>query len=126
VILLVDDNEDFKTIYEAAFRHHGIDLKVCLSGGEALKYLESCEACDAVILDLSMPIQDGLTIAEEIRFNESLHPEKKPVRLAFFTARNIDGAIRRIAERTNVERVFQKPIDPYVLISRIKEWLGYV
>lgn len=123
-IFIVDDNLDYKEINEIIFRESLCKLTVMTSGAEILTYLndEHGEA-DAVILDLSMPTLDGLTVAQEIRRNEALHPEKEPVHIAFFTARNIDAPIVRVAEKTNVERIFTKPVDPVEFVAEVEKWL---
>lgn len=123
-VFIVDDNLDYKEINEIIFKDSPCDLTVMTSGAEILTYLtKNGGAADAVILDLSMPTLDGLTVAQEIRRNEELHPEKTPVKLAFFTARQIDEPIMRVAKQTNVEKIFNKPVDPFGFVEEVEEWL---
>ena len=112
-VLLVDDQPDTRKLTEVYFQNEpDVEFVSLASGAEALTYLsENDTDVDAVLLDLAMPTLDGLTIAEEIRRNENLHPRGKPVKLAFFTARSIDPPIERVKEQCNVERIFLKPVD---------------
>jgi CheY-like chemotaxis protein len=106
-VLFVDDNADSTELFEIIARQMDVKPTVCNDSTDALKLLEA-EEFDAVILDLSMPVIDGLTLAEEIRQNEQNKPHKKPVCIIFYTARTIDGAIQRVAQRVGVERIYQK------------------
>jgi CheY-like chemotaxis protein len=106
-VLFVDDNPDSTELFEIIALQSDIKPTVCNDSTDALKLLEA-EEFDAVILDLSMPVIDGLTLAEEIRQNEQNKPHKKPVCIIFYTARTIDGAIQRVAQRVGVERIYQK------------------
>jgi CheY-like chemotaxis protein len=116
-ILVIDDNPD--TLDLVSFQLKEFEVVTASSGGEALEILEY-EDIDAVILDLAMPVLDGLEVAEQIRLNEALHPERK-TKIAFYTAHIVDDAILRIAEKTQVERIFKKAETD--LRNEVREWL---
>ena len=44
--------------------HYSVDS--CMDGGEALEYLQSAEY-DAVVLDIMMPVEDGLSVLKKMR-----------------------------------------------------------
>jgi CheY-like chemotaxis protein len=117
----VDNDEDTSKMFEFIGRSEDIDTACFTSGTEALQYLENNKV-DAVILDLAMPILDGLTVAEEIRRNEQNHPERKRVKIAFLTGAEIDSTVLRVANRVGVEKIFHKPCDMYATIQEIKGW----
>lgn len=121
-ILIVEDNYDTRELNLFTLKQAGFEVTAAGSGGEALELLEN-EEFDAVVLDLAMPVLDGLTVAEEIRNNEALHHDRKNVRLAFLTAFEIDGAIKRIAAKTRVEKIFKK-LEAVDLPNVLKEWLN--
>lgn len=121
--LLIEDNQDTAELFEYAARQLNIIPTVCDDGAAALKLLEAKEF-DVVILDLSMPVLDGLTISQQIRKNEEIHPNKKPVCIIFYTARNIDRAILRVAHEVNVMRIYQKPYDMTDMLAEIYEICG--
>jgi CheY-like chemotaxis protein len=123
-ILFVDDDPDIADLYRINGRLLGVDVTGFTSGGEALSYLEMPETeTDVVLLDLMLPTLDGLTIAEEIRRNETIHPERRPVKIAFVTAANQSDAIKRIGGRVKVEAIYQKPADLRQVITDAKEWI---
>ena len=117
-ILIVDDNRDLLPLFEL-LDDDCLNFLVAENGLEALSVIE-----DNPDIDLSMPTFDGIACVEEIRRNELMHPQKEPLRLAFFTASTVDSVIHRVQIENNVERIFTKPIDPYLLIVKIKEWLN--
>ena len=122
-ILIVDDNRDLLPLFEL-LDDDSLNFLVAENGLEALSVIEDNPDIKAVLLDLSMPTFDGIACVEEIRRNELMHPQKEPLRLAFFTASTVDSVIHRVQIENNVERIFTKPIDPYLLIVKIKEWLN--
>jgi CheY-like chemotaxis protein len=123
-VILVDDNEEMTELYEHYFRSHALDWKVFKNGFEALDYLRDADDVAAVVLDLAMPTLDGLTVSQEIRRNENLRPERKPVKIAYFTAYDKTRAIEKVIERENIEKYFVKPMPVDELISKVKEWLN--
>ena len=122
-ILIVDDNRDLLPLFEL-LDDDSLNFLVAENGLEALSVIEHNPDIKAVLLDLSMPTFDGIACVEEIRRNELMHPQKKPLHLAFFTASTVDAVIHRVQIANNVERIFTKPIDPYLLVEKIKEWLN--
>ena len=123
-VLVIDDDRDTRDMTVEVLRQAGIDADSCSSGTEALTLLESDTRIEAVMIDLAMPVLDGLTVAEEIRANERLHPEKRPVHLAFLTGYDIDEPIRRIAERTGVEQIILKDGNVAALPGKVRELLS--
>lgn len=119
--LLIDDDDSGRQMVKTLLQFEGIEVVAFDSGAEGLKYLET-ETPDCVLLDLSMPVLDGLTVAEEIRRNETVHG-KAPIPIAFLTAQNIDDAVLRIAEKTNVGRIFKKVVDIEKLGGELRQWL---
>lgn len=120
-VLIVEDHADTRAIY-ANCSTDAIHLTTVASGETALEMIDENEF-DAVLLDLSMHPLDGLQVAQEIRRNEETHTNKKRVHLAFFTARLIDETVQEVAAETDVEMIFQKPCDPFVLVEQVESWL---
>lgn len=123
-IVLVEDNADLRSLGELVFRNAGFEIAAFSNASDALKFIDNSENIDAVITDLAMSPVDGLTLAEQIRLNELTHATKKPVQLAFMTAHNVTDAVKRVATKTNTERIFTKPINPETLIKDVTEWLN--
>lgn len=69
-ILIVDNEEKFCKVIQAALEMENIESHYCLSGGEALGFLES-NPVDIVVSDLRMEGMDGLQLLEEIKARHS-------------------------------------------------------
>lgn len=125
VIVLVEDNLDNCEVTKILLEAAGFEVITFSTGEPALEYLNRAgDHIDAVILDLSLPTLDGLTIAEEIRLNEASF-NRKTVPLAFYTAyyHTTGGAVERIAKKCAVERIFEKGDIKTTLSDKIKSWL---
>jgi DNA-binding response OmpR family regulator len=66
-ILIVDDEEDIRNLYESEFEIEGYNTYSVSSGSEALEYIKKNSDLDLVILDIKMDDLDGLEVLENIR-----------------------------------------------------------
>ncbi len=93
-ILIVDDNEMNADMLADILEEEGASCEVCGNGMDALNiFLQSgsCDACgnvherlDAILMDIQMPVMDGLTAAEEIR--RSGHADAADIPIIAITA----------------------------------------
>lgn len=65
-ILIAEDEKDLNRIITARLKEEHYSVDSCMDGGEALKYLQSAEY-DAVVLDIMMPVEDGLSVLKKMR-----------------------------------------------------------
>lgn len=65
-ILLVDDEEELRTLYASALRHAGFAVRVAKDGKDAMTCLEQ-KRPDAVLSDMMMPRLDGWGLLGNIR-----------------------------------------------------------
>ncbi len=66
-LLIVDDNETNRQILTRQAQSWGMKPQASASGPEALVWLRAGQSFDLAILDMHMPVMDGLTLAAEIR-----------------------------------------------------------
>ncbi|MGQ0658908.1 MAG: response regulator transcription factor [Chromatiales bacterium] len=64
-LLLVDDDETFRTVLAAALRKRGYAVHAAADGNSALA-LARAHACDYAVVDLRMPGPSGLTVVEAL------------------------------------------------------------
>jgi CheY-like chemotaxis protein len=122
-LVCVDDDKDVSEMMKIVGEQERVWTMSFTNGAEALPFLEENQV-DVVLLDLAMPVLDGLTVAEEIRLNESNNPGRKRVKIAFLTGWPISETIHRVAERIGTEAIFTKPMDPNETIAKIKSWFS--
>ncbi|MEI9966653.1 MAG: response regulator [Candidatus Moraniibacteriota bacterium] len=60
-VLIVDDNPDIREIYRVKFEREGFGTRTAEDGEKALHAMRA-ELPDAILLDLQMPIVDGLEV----------------------------------------------------------------
>jgi len=66
-VMLVDDEVQFVEAITKRLRKREIQVISCLSGEKALKVLETHRNLDVVILDVKMPVMDGIQTLQEIK-----------------------------------------------------------
>ncbi|HJA64842.1 MAG TPA: response regulator transcription factor [Candidatus Mediterraneibacter cottocaccae] len=65
-ILIAEDEKDLNRIISSRLQAEQYSVDSCFDGEEALDYLASAEY-DAVVLDIMMPVMDGLTVLKKMR-----------------------------------------------------------
>jgi len=65
-VLVVDDNDTNRSILGTQLRAWGMSPVLVASGAEALQKLQG-QKFDVILVDLQMPVMDGVTLAREIR-----------------------------------------------------------
>ena len=66
-ILIVDDEEGIRGLYESELQAEGFTTHSVTSGEEALQYIDENQRVDLVILDIKMENMNGLEVLEELR-----------------------------------------------------------
>lgn len=72
-ILLVDDDKSIRESLGRALGFEGYDVETAADGAAALETLR-IEQFDSILLDVTMPIMDGLTVARKLRERSDLTP----------------------------------------------------
>jgi two-component system, OmpR family, response regulator MprA len=66
-VLVVDDDKGVREALLTALRYEGYDVTAVSNGGEALGNLDGDHGFDAIVLDVSMPVIDGLSVCRAVR-----------------------------------------------------------
>ena len=113
-ILLVDDQRDIRSIVGLALGKIGkFEVQVCSSGEEALAAAPDFSP-DLLMLDLSMPVMDGMATLKGLR---ELGIDAPAI---FFTARLKPADVVSYRE-LGVLGVIPKPFDPLKLGAQLRE-----
>jgi signal transduction histidine kinase/CheY-like chemotaxis protein len=118
-ILLAEDNEISRRVALKHLERHHARVTCACDGAEATR-LANEDAFDAIILDIRMPILDGLAAARRIRAAES-SGQRTPI--VALTA-NAFAADRRAALQAGFDYFIAKPVDPFELIALIQTALA--
>ncbi len=66
-ILIVDDDKFLLNMYSIKFQREKFSVTTAGDGAEALKKIEEGFVPDAIVLDMIMPVMDGLEFLEKMR-----------------------------------------------------------
>ena len=116
-ILLVDDEKDILEFLSYNLRNEGFHIFTATNGQEAVQMTREIQP-DLVLMDVMMPVMDGIEACREIRNIESC----ENTLVAFLSARGEDYS--QIAGfEAGGDDYITKPIKPKVLVSRVKALL---
>jgi len=114
-LLLVDDEENLRSMLAAALRHNGFEVEAAASGREALDTIGSIRP-DLVLLDVMMPDLDGFEVCRRLRNEGSRVP------VLFLTAR--DGTEDKVRGLTlGGDDYLVKPFSLEELVARVEALL---
>lgn len=72
-ILIVDDEIRIAAFIEKGLRQHGFDTAIASNGEQALQILLT-NHFDLLLLDINLPIKDGITVLSELQAHNMLIP----------------------------------------------------
>jgi CheY-like chemotaxis protein len=110
-ILIVDDDSNNQRMLSYSLRKVGYDVLLASNGQAGLDVLKSQEI-NLAIIDLSMPIMDGLSLLRLIRSDEVF--SQLPV--IILTASGDDDELS-IAEKLGIEAFLTKPSSSRILLK---------
>ena len=113
-VLVVDDDDDIRRLLADYLEGSGFRTHLAADGHAMWKMLEQTRA-DIVVLDLSLPGTDGLTLCRDLRARSSL-----PV--IMLTARG-EALDRIIGLEMGADDYLAKPFEPRELLARIRSVL---
>ncbi|PWH82947.1 response regulator transcription factor [Brumimicrobium oceani] len=118
-VLILDDEEEIRELLEYNLTKHGFKCYLASDGKEGLEVLaQEKDNINLVLLDVMMPIMDGIEVCEIIRKN----PNYDSILICFLTARNEDYS-QVAGLDAGADDYIAKPLKPKVLISRINALL---
>jgi signal transduction histidine kinase/CheY-like chemotaxis protein/HPt (histidine-containing phosphotransfer) domain-containing protein len=116
-LLLVEDNEINRQVAQEMLEGFGIDVTTAQDGEEAIALLND-EQFDGVLMDMQMPVMDGITATREIRKNP--HNQKLPI--IALTA-NVMVSEQKEFLDAGITDYIGKPIDPDHLVATLAKWV---
>lgn len=116
-ILVVDDEEDVVRLLEFRLSKEGFDVICCGDGQTAITLTEQHKP-DLVILDIMMPLMDGMEVLRQIRSRRAT--SKIPV--IMLTAKTSSVAVDE-ARQLWVSDYIMKPFDPEKLVEKVRKAL---
>ena len=116
-LLVADDNEANRELIGAILRSAGHEVEVARDGAEALAAVQS-GAYDLVLMDVRMPVMDGLAAARAIR---ALGGDVARIPIIALTANVLADQVA-FYRAQGMDAHVAKPINPRELLIKIVEW----
>jgi two-component system alkaline phosphatase synthesis response regulator PhoP len=116
-ILIVDDEPDIIEILKFNLENEGYNVISAANGKEALKLADK-HIPQLIILDLMMPVMDGIEACERLRMDKKFNNTV----IMFLSARGEDYS-QVAAFESGADDYVTKPIKPRILNSKVKALL---
>jgi two-component system response regulator YesN len=102
-ILIVEDDTALNEAYVTILNGAGYEVAAAFNGEEALAYIEQKGDPDLILLDLRMPVMDGIGFLE--RYNSPSHPKTSIILFSNYEAQK------------EVNEAFKLGVERYILKS---------
>lgn len=112
-VLMVDDEQFVRETLGEEMQDAGFDVLSAASGADALAMLVAGEMVDLIVVDLSMPDMDGLTLVQEVWRQL---PGLPAILLTGFATSAVESAISSAMSSSFI--LLRKPIDGRLLAER--------
>jgi len=117
-ILVIEDNEDMRTMLVFTLRLSGFEVSGVPNGRGAVAALEQAPA-EAIVTDLFMPDQDGIETIEEVRRR---FPQVKIIAMSGWQSAQGPDYLE-VAREIGAVHTLRKPFDPEELVGILKKVL---
>ena len=121
-IIVVEDNPTNRSILEGQLRKLGVEVATAEQGLQALDLLRAAakagEKFDLALIDMKMPIMDGLTLAQAVRRDPALS------HMALVMLSSLTGSTEaRQAQRLGIDVCLSKPVRQHDLVTALAQAL---
>jgi CheY-like chemotaxis protein len=121
-VLLAEDHPVNQKVVQYILEPLGAQLTIVGDGAQALAVLETVRF-DLVLMDMQMPVMDGLAATRALRAHEARRGECAPVPLIMLSA-NALAEHRQQALDAGADRPLAKPITAAALIAAVRDTLA--
>lgn len=123
-ILIVDDDQYNRDFYQELFTDAGYSVSVAGNGTEGIAQMTSQEHFDLILLDIVMPVLDGIETLEELRKVKDIRG--KHGKIFMLTALGQDRVIENATRLGADGYIVKTDVSPDQLLRRVKEILSEV
>jgi CheY-like chemotaxis protein len=118
LILIVDDEEDLLWMLGKRLTAEGYSVLAATNGADALALAKS-QHPDIIVLDIIMPEMEGGEVAEKLKE----YPVTRTIPVIFLTALRSKKEEKEAGSMVGGHIALAKPLDPEILLDKIKELL---
>ena len=119
-ILVVDDEERIRTVFEKFLTKMGFEVIQTSAGEEAIRLLKSDEKIDLLIIDLKIPKVSGLEVLKEKHYLNDMRPVI--ILTGSIDAERHDAGLKELGFGPG--DIIYKPADLFLLLDMLKKKLN--
>lgn len=117
-MLIVEDNEDTRTIYGAALAERGYRVLAATHGAEGV-HIARTRRPDLMLLDIRMPVMNRWAAARYLKS----YPETRGIPICAISAYALEAEEDKLVERY-VKCFLMKPVDPRRVVEEVERRIG--
>ena len=117
MIMVVDDNEDNRTVLSRMLKLAGYDIRTAENGKRAIEEAVA-QAPDLILMDLSMPEMDGWAATSQLKAIQGCRHIPVIIVTGHVTSDDIVSA-----QQVGCDDLVSKPVDYNVLIGKVNQYL---
>lgn len=118
-LLAIDDSKAMLNFYRTAGAQLGFEVSTAENGKEALDLIGQDDSFDLIIVDMNMPVMDGVEFTRRVRELEGL--QGAPILMATTESEKSQAAL---AKKAGVTSFLKKPFTLEILQNKITNVLG--
>ncbi len=117
-VCIIDDDADLREIYLMKFNQEGFDVSLAVNGEEGMKSIRE-KTPDIILLDLQMPVKNGIEVLQE------LQTDKELAKIPVIVLTNIDNedAFREVGEYETRFYLIKSLTTPQQAVDYVREVL---
>jgi CheY-like chemotaxis protein len=123
-VLIVDDSDLNRNLLHTLLTGWDVLVEEACDGRQAVDLVcrdDTPRAFDFVLMDVTMPVMDGLEATKRIRSFEHEHPEHPGVPVVAYTGGTLRGDPKTL-EVTGLNAVLRKPSSPQAIRDCLSTW----
>jgi CheY-like chemotaxis protein len=117
-VLLVEDNEDNRTVYRTILEHFGYQVIEARNGEDGIQAARESHP-DLILMDISIPVIDGWEATKMLKAD----PATSHIPIIALTAHAL-SADRAKAEEVGCDGYLAKPCEPRRVVQEVKRFIG--
>jgi CheY-like chemotaxis protein len=119
-VLIAEDNEVNQIVFRQIMQMADVSFRIVDNGEKAVDAWKAL-APELVLMDVSMPVMNGLDATREIRRLESASNRRTPI--VGVTAHAIKGDMEKCMA-AGMDDYVTKPVSPDSLLAKVEKWLS--
>ncbi len=117
-VLLVEDNEDNRTVYRTILEHFGYDVREARNGEDGVRMAREDDP-DLILMDISIPLIDGWEATRMLKAD----PETAEIPIIALTAHAL-ATDRAKASEVGCDGYLAKPCEPRRVVAEVEKFIG--